>query len=451
MIAPSTRQEPRSAHGHTRSRRRPWWAHRAPAQHRTQRRTRPGALRGGDRGVRLHRGRRQHRRQGPAGRRRVRRGARRPGADRARGDPLAGAVRRPAAAADRGAAQRHRTGRHLPAGPGHPEQPRGADPTALVDPRGGALRGRDRAAARLPDPAALRLQRGVGGAGAAGGADLLPGGVRLADLDHHRALLHPAGRVRQDPAGDLLRSLPVRAPRRAGVDGASDLALHLAAGPGARAGAAGLGGLHRGPGAGDRPRDVAAVLRHLRGDALRGHRPDQLDRDRSGAGRRGRGDGRLAVAARTRPGRPVAAPARLGRRRAGRQPDRAVALRLRLGRGAGHRARAGPLDPDRFRGQVRLHPRHHRRGARAGRHGGAAAALPAAGLPRLPGRDRAARPVRAAARDRSGHHHRPTGLRGGRRRARPDPADRGDAAVHRAGRFLGGDQLDHRGAAGATQ
>ncbi len=48
-------------------------------------------------------------------------------------------------------------------------------------------------------------------------------------------------------------------------------------------------------------------------------------------------------------------------------PARAVAVRVRLGRTAGHRTRAGALGAHRLRREVRLHPGHRRRGAGPGR------------------------------------------------------------------------------------
>lgn len=78
-------------------------------------------------------------------------------------------------------------------------------------------------------------------------------------------------------------------------------------------------------------------------------------------------------------------------------------------------------------------------------------AVRAAGRPRLPGRARPARPLRAAAVDRARIDPGPPGLRDRGRRDGADPADRHGDAVPRPGRFVRRDQLDHRGAAHPDQ
>ena len=101
-------------------------------------------------------------------------------------------------------------------------------------------------------------------------------------------LLHPARRVRQDLPDRLLRRLPGGQARRAGAGQPPGGRPGAAARPRPRAGAAGLGAVDPGDGLRERPGQLAADLRHLRGDALRRHRAGELAAHRRGAVRRRR-------------------------------------------------------------------------------------------------------------------------------------------------------------------
>lgn len=262
-------------------------------------------------------------------RRRVRSRARHARPARPCRGPLPGPVRRSAAAADRRPAQRARPGADLPARPGDPEGPGRAHPARLVHARRRAVRRRGGAAARPPGAPAVRVSLGGLGARAADRADLLPGGERGEDLDPGRRTLLPARRVRQDPARGVLRRLSGRQPQRARVHRPHLLEAATALRPGARADRGDLAAERRGAGAGARSGHLAAVLRALRHHAVRGDRPDRLDRGRPAPGRRRGLRRRLLRTARPQPGAGLAGPVRLDRRGPGAGPARPVAVRLR--------------------------------------------------------------------------------------------------------------------------
>ena len=145
-----------------------------------------------------------------------------------------------------------------------------------------------------PHPAALHLHlhgRRPGPAAPAAGPRPRRERQRRQDLDQHpRPRHHPARRVREDRHRGLLRRLPDGEARRPGP---RQPPLHgpvPAARPRPRPDPRRLGDLDPHPGLRDRPRHLAAVLRHVRHHAVRRHRADQLDRLRSAdvRGRRGR-------------------------------------------------------------------------------------------------------------------------------------------------------------------
>ena len=171
---------------------------------------------------------------------------------RAPADPPVRALRRPAAAADRRPAQRHRAGDDLPARPGQGDQrgqPRrggahraGLAAAGLDRRRAGLLPGRAAGGPRPHRAAVLRLHPGPGrGAvpGRPGGAAGQPvGGQRRADLDQGAGpVLHPAGRVREDRADHLRRGLPGVQAHGAVHRRQEDLRPGAAAGPRPRAAA----------------------------------------------------------------------------------------------------------------------------------------------------------------------------------------------------------------------
>ena len=105
---------------------------------------------------------------------------------------------------------------------------------------------------------------------------------RRPHLGEHRPGQLPARRVRQDPAGHLLRVLPgreARAPRREQPPPRADPAPRPEA---PRPGAAGLGGVAGRDDQPEGPRQLAAVLRAVRRAALGGHRAGHLPRHRRG-------------------------------------------------------------------------------------------------------------------------------------------------------------------------
>ena len=249
--------------------------------------------------------------------------------------------------------------------------------------------------ARRRDPAALQVL--VGGdrhRAARRHAALRLRGERRAAVDRPRPGERAAGRVPEDRARHLHRRLPggdADAPDQR--PDADRLPLHPAAAvlP-ADARAVRRGHAHGRPA--QRPRDRAALLRHLPDDAVRGdraalvraHRPHPV---------RGRGVRRVPAvrprpAARQRLARPV-------RRSAGRRvPAGARDLRVRPRRHLRRGARAGAGHPRRRADDPvrphRLHLHRHRRGARAARGVRAARLRRGVRLPRPA--DRGARPGR---------------------------------------------------------
>ena len=201
-----------------------------------------------------------------------------------------GAVRGPADAADRHTAQRHGPRPHLPARPRTAaRRRRRSDAADVVDARRRALRGRAGLPQGPPRPPALHLHLDGDRADPADPAGVLPGTLRRAHLDHDpRRRLAPARRVRQDHHRGVLRRLSHGQARR---PGAGQPPLHgpvPAARPRPGPDPRHLGTLGPHPRLRDRPGHLAALLRPLRGDALRRDRAHELDRLRPRTDRRRR-------------------------------------------------------------------------------------------------------------------------------------------------------------------
>ena len=205
-------------------------------------------------------------------------------------------VRRPGAAAAGHLPQRPRAGDDLPARPRpQPDRPGAAGvrqlPADLDGHRHRRVRRRPVRRAR-PPPAAdahlhvrVRRHRAADPAAAAGHRSHHQ---RRAHLDQPRPVQLPARRGGQDLPGDLLRRLPGGQARRPRPGRAPHRRHRPPARPRPRPDPRGLAGQRRHPGVPARPRLVAAVLRPVRGDALRRHRARRLAGRRRRAVRRRR-------------------------------------------------------------------------------------------------------------------------------------------------------------------
>jgi hypothetical protein len=372
--------------------------------------------------------------------------------------PQVGALRRPAAAAGGRAAHRPRAVLHPPARPGRPAggqhgQPGGRPRPAGVGHAGPRpVRGRAPGAARPPAAVPVRLHAGPDRPGAAGhpgaAAGLAVGGQRRQDLDPGGRLQHPARRVRQDLPDRLLRRLPGRQTRRPGAGQPPRHGPGAAARPRPRPGAGGLGAVDPGAGLRARPGQLAAAVRHLRGDAVRGHRAGQLAGHRPGPVRRRRAHRLPAVRPRPAARRLLARPVRVLRRLG--LPGGAGAVRPGHRRAVRGRPRRRPSRPG-AGGQERLHRRRRRRGAGAVRPGRGDHRLPGAGRARPAHLADRPRRLRQAAGRRPGLRDRLAGVRRPRRGHRTAAADRPHHAVPRLRRLVAGGQLRAGRRPGADQ